>query len=747
MNPAITLVPGTAVPGQAELEQLRRTARIGRWIETAGVVALLLVAFAVPTLLVDRWLRLEWVFRALLLASFVVVVVRQVQRRLVRPLGVALSDDEMALAVERSVPTVKQALISSVQFERELQGSVPSVESTALKAAVVADVRRRLAAIPVARAIDAARIRRFALAIVGAVVFFAGWAGLDARSLGLWAARNLALTNVEWPRYTALALVGGDGGTVRLPQGDTLTVRVEVQGRVPDQLYVDYEFRGGERGSETASRTGDREFTWTVESVLADLELELQGGDSLPLPIAVTVVERPRIDDLAVTVNYPPYMERDPQPVAPGEGELRLPKGAVLTIAGRSQKPLAEAFVLFANEQKTVLARGADDLSFAGDFAPTAPGLLVVDVIDQDRLGAGMPPKLLLRVGEDKPPSLEFRLRGIGPSITAKARIPGDLKVRDDFGLRSVSASFRAVAVQTAEKGQEPPPEVAFEPAGATFANELGRSAVRYDTPAQVDLLQWNRQIADENAATNPVRPGMLFSLRFHATDNFGPGEPHEGIGESMVFRVVPAEQLGEELRRRQVEQRAELKRIRDDEQRALLELEMADPARAGDRAPQVRAALKTLVRQQLALGRRVDFVGETYQRLIWEYENNRLWEPNNARQQEGLIPAPLRDLAKDAFPASARLVDAFAAAPQEATKASAIEGYREIVRRIDAIMKAMEQAESIAALIEDLRSVIKLENEAIRDVQIRVRDKEADIFKSKRTSPDPTRSDKQESK
>ena len=748
---AITVTTGVPAPAHTELQRLRRAARTGMRIETAGTIALLLVAFAVPTLIVDRWLRLEWIYRALLLASFLYVVGRELQRRLLRPMAVALSDEEMALAVERSAPDVKQALISSLQFDRELHDGAAHVESPAMKAAVVADVRRRLDAIPFARAIDARRVRRFGLALAGAAAFFAAWAGIDAHSLGLWAARNLALANVEWPRHTSLHLADGSPAAFRLAQGDALTVLVAVRGPVPDQVTVDYAFQGGERGTETMSRTGDRELTWTIESVLTDATLVVRGGDALPLELAVTVVERPRIDDLTVTVTYPGYMEREPEVVPPTEGEIRLPKGASLAVAGRSQKPLGEAFVLFADEHKTPLTLAADRLSFAGDFAPTASGLLLVDVVDQDRFGAGMPPKLLLRVGDDQPPSLEFRLRGIGSSITAAARIPGELRVKDDFGLRTVSASFRAIEDVPPEKGAAPLPEVPFAPATAVFGDALLRSARRYETTAQVDLLQWNQQLQDENAASNPIRPGMLFSLRFHATDNFGPGDPHEGVGETMVFRVVTRERLAEELRRRQVEQRGELERIRDDEQRALLELtELVNPAEAGERRRQAEARLKTLARQQLALGRRADFVAETYQRLILEYENNRLWEPNNARQKEAQIPTPLRQLAKESFPATARQIEHFGVTAAEPTRAEAVAGCKELLRRIDAILKAMEEAETLAALIEDLRVVIDLEKQAIRQVQQTVQKREEELFRPKdgeSSPPSPTPPDKKDNR
>lgn len=719
---------GSPLPGQVQLARLRRRAHAGIWIEGLGVIALLLVAFAVPSLLTDRFLRLEWFVRALLLASFVAVVARMVQRRLSRPLALVLTDDEMALAVERRVPHLEQALISSLQFERELRAGDAGVESAALKAAVVADVRARVATIPFQHAIDGARVRRFAAAIAAAVLFFGAWAALHPASLGTWALRNLALSNVDWPRFTRLSLAGGSS-SLRVPQGDALTVRIAVDGSMPDQAWVDYEFADGERGAETMSRTGDAEFTWTIGAVLSDMTLSVQAGDSLPLPVEVTIVERPRIDDLTVRVTFPPYMERDPEVVPPTEGELRLPKGALLAIGGRSQKPLDDAFLLFGNDRRVALQRAADSLSFAGEFAPSASGLLVIDVVDRDRLGAGAPPKLVLRVGDDKPPAIEFRLRGIGPSITAHARLPGDLKVKDDFGLREVAVSARALVDQPVDKSQPVPAEAPFERAQAVFGEALTRSALRYETTAAVDLLQWNQE-RDENAPANRIRPGMLFSLRFHAKDNFGPGEPHEGIGETMTFRVVTRERLADELRRRQVEQRQEAERLLDEQRRATLELaEKPNPAAAGDKQKLAEAQLKALARLQQGLGRRTAFIGESYQRILWEFENNRLLEGNEVRQFEAAVPEPLAALAKEAFPAAARLVDRFAATHDEATRTAALDGYKDIEQRLLAIIKAMAQLESLAVLIEDLKNIIRLEGGAIDDVQQRLRQRERDIF------------------
>ncbi len=717
-------------PAHAALSRQRERARRGLWIEGAGLLGLLLLAFALPSFLTDRLLRLEWAYRAALLASFVFIAVRTLARRVIAPLGVELTDEEMALAVERRSPEMRQALISSLAFERSLRDAKAGPESPALMAAVVEDVRTRVAAIPFDRAIEAQRVRRHVGALAATVVVFAGWLAVDAGSLGLWARRNLLLGSVEWPRHTALEFAEADG-VVRLAQGDGLTVRVRSRGVVPDQVFLDYRFASGEEGADPMSRSGDDEFTLTIDAIVEDVELRASGGDAMPVSLRVQVVERPRLDDLALRIEFPAYMERGPEHVPATQGELRLPRGAVLHVAGRSHKPIADAFVLLGDDRRVALDRAADGFAFAGQFAPEASGSLTVDVVDQDRLGSGAPPRFLLRVGDDRPPTITFKLRGISSMVTTHARLPGQLLVRDDFGLRQVSAEMKVVADAAGQAiAAEPQPaDVPFERVETVFGAALERSALRYETAATVDLAQWN-PVPDEDGSANRIRPGCLLSLRYGAVDNFGPGDPHTGYGETMTFRVVTREKMLEELRRRQVEQRRELQGIVDEEKQALLELrENVSPQAAGDRRARVEARLDVLARQQQALGGRVAFVGENYQRILWEYENNNLIDPSKVRQLERVITEPLAVVAKESFPASSRLVKAFRASGTDEAKASAVEAYEEIVRRLQAVLEKMEESETLAALLEELRIVIKMEDSAIQQVENRVRAAEQELF------------------
>jgi len=282
------------------------------------------------------------------------------------------------------------------------------------------------------------------------------------------------------------------------------------------------------------------------------------------------------------------------------------------------------------------------------------------------------------------------------------------------------------------EPAKPGPADAPFDRVDVIYGDALAAVAVKYETSASIDLKQLNK-VPDEDVPDNKVRPGMLLSLRFQATDNYGPGDPHLANGEVLSFRVVSREKLIEELRRRQVEQRQEAERIRDEERTAMLDLrDTPSPGGAGDRA-RLEARFKTLARQQKALGLRVAFVGDVYQRILWEYENNRVWEPKKTREIEAVITVPLAALAREPFPATSKQVDEFSASADESVRTAAIAGYADILDRLEAIIKVMEQAETLAALLEHLRGVIKLEDQAVIEAERRLKEAGERIFRPDR--------------
>jgi len=708
---------------RAAFGRLRSRARLGIVLQGASGAIAAFAVFMLATLLIDRGLHLEVGYRLVVLVGFGVFTVRLLHRRMMRPLAVHLDDEEFALAVERSDPSVREQLISALQFEEALGGRGVVFDSPQLMRAVVDDVEARCERLGLERALDQRRIITAAAVLVLGLAVPAVWALVNPEALRLWAARNLTMSGEEWPRATHLQFAGVDASRVlRLPQGDDKTLVVVAAGVIPEQTVLHYEFDGGESGSESMTMTGDDEFSFTMQSVVDDVDVWATGGDGATAAVKIEIVERPRLDEVRLTVVHPPYMEQPDRDVSPGDGEVRLPRGGRLLVRGRSSKELASATLNLGDGQRMPMAIEDDHRGFSGSLEPDASGPLTLHVVDRDQLDTGAPPRFFLRVVEDAEPQLAFEPSGIGTMISNAAVIPGELTAADDYGLRTLRAEYQ---VTTPTEATEPrpdgapapqPPPVPWRPADVTGIGTLLPGAREFTADVGFDLLPLHPG-SDPNAANSPVRPGQFVTLRFAATDNFGPGDPHLAYSEPAVFRIVTREDLLADLERRQGEQRRELEMIVTDEKTDAATLrEIVSPTSNDPRAAAALGRVQAIARKQRGLGKRVQNVASQYRRILEELRNNRLLEPSDVADLTQLIVAPLLAVSKDDFPHSATAVKDFATTGKSDVRDVAVLSYESIIERLERVLQEMTEMENFATLLEDLRRVIKLQDAAIRE-------------------------------
>ncbi len=702
-------------------------------LEGAAVLVAAFVAFALASFVIDRTLRLETGYRLVLLLMLVVGMGRLIHLRLMKPLEVDLSDEEMALAVERADPGVRQALISALQFEDSLHAGRPIVESREMMTAVVDDVEQRAATMDISGAVDERRVRRYTAILAGAAIVGLGWTAMQPATVALWAKRNLLLSSVEWPRYTLLDFTDVEGGAIRVPEGEDITLLVRANGVVPDQAYLHYEFGGGETGAEPMTLTGENEFAFTLQSVLDDATVYATGGDGISPELRIEVVERPQLQDLAVTLIYPEYMKLEDRVLGATEGDVRMPRGGHLRLSARSTKPLQSASLTFGQDQRVPMEI-ADGERISGAFTPQETGLLTINVVDRDRLDSAQPPQLYLRLGEDREPAIDFQTSGIGAMVTPIARIPGTLKVRDDYGLREVAAQYRVMGTPEGEAPAENPAPATDDdewsaaeiPALDSFVPD---TASEYEEQVALDLRPMHPG-GDPASPESPLRAGQQIALRFTALDNFGPGDPHEGVGDAFVFRVVTREKLMEDLSRRQLEQRRELELILRAERASLAELsEIVSPTSEDPRAGQAKLRVLALAREQRALGRRVEGIGISYRQILDEFLNNRIFEPGDVTELRGTIVTPLESLAAEDFPDSASAVREFADSGKQDVRMVVVASYEAIIQRLEQVLAQMNEAENFATILQGLRETIKLQTSAIRATEKRQGEEAGGLF------------------
>lgn len=718
MSTTTTPPPAAASRRVRILAGLRGRVRRGVWTEGGGRLLLLALAWTLASLVLDHTLRLEWGYRAVLLGLGLGAALATLRNHLLDPLRVALPDAELALAVERVEPRAAQALISAVEFAAADPDRAGG-ESRALMEAVVRDVETALPGLGYRRAVDAGRVFRFGLAAAGCVAVLGAWAALFPDTAGLWAQRNLLLSAREWPRRTQLEFVDA-GAALRVPQGDEVTVRVRARGVVPEQVFLRYELDDGASGTEAMTLTGEGDFVAQLPPLPSEGVLQAHGGDGLTPELRIVLVPRPRIDQLALTAHVPAYVQRPPEAIPLGDAEVRVLRGTRIAVQGKATKVLREASLVPAEGARVALALAGDGAAFAGEFVPSESGAYALEVVDQDRLANAPQPRFVLRVVDDLAPKAAFLPRGVGARITPIARIPGTLRATDDFGLAAVGAEARAGGDATTPL----PADAPWLPLALPGLDTVGPGTEEFITETVFDLM---------GSSLGELKPEQTLALRLKALDRREP-EPQVGLSEPVVFRIVTKDKLLEELARRQAEQRRELQLILADLGAAKADLEaIPAPAAADPKAAANADRLQALARGQRTLGARVKAVGDAYSGILEEMRNNRLFEETVLRRLETGIVAPLRRVAQEEFPLGADQIAAFATGGQEEGRGVALATLEAAARVLRQVLRQMEQLESMAAVLESLREVLRLEENVADDLERLRRQVGTDIF-----GPDP---------
>ncbi len=200
----------------------------------------------------------------------------------------------------------------------------------------------------------------------------------QSQALGIWARRNLLLSEELWPRNTTLRVAGFDAdGRTKIARGSDLEFVVQAEaspGRdIPETTEIRYE-EGSTRGRETIGRSGNapiepgsyQNYSHTFKAVLAPLKFYIRGGDDRIGPLYVDVVDSPTVGQMVLHCDYPRYMKREPRDL-PVAGAMSLPRGPVVTVRAETNKDVVMAQVDDLTDDQSPLVQKID---LTGDGSP-----------------------------------------------------------------------------------------------------------------------------------------------------------------------------------------------------------------------------------------------------------------------------------------------------------------------------------------------------------------------------------------
>ncbi|MBX3466910.1 MAG: hypothetical protein KF878_08425 [Planctomycetes bacterium] len=631
-------------------------------------------------------LRAFALFVALLAAAAVTVF-------LTKPIRRPLSDDDVALLVEREHPALRDSLVSTVQLARQLDA--PDLyTSRALIRSTIDRTARQVDGVDFGRVVRTGPL----IPLWVLIAAFMGLGGLLMSNPTVAAYADTFYRRVvlgDWlaayPKLVKLHVLL-EGQDVAVAKGDDLTVDVRVLegAHLIDKLTVRTRF-GDARLEEREVRSADGLlYKKSYQNITEPFTFwfEDEKNDVVTPPFAVRVVQRPRVEGYEFFLRYPEYTGKPAEAVT--QPDLQVPVGTEVTYVVVANKPLEEA-ALRLEYERARRARGdaeapeaevgpkptfladikADAMADGGEWSAVGAALarLKLGAEDGRRVLVGRfhvnrdvrfyhellarepdgrsynhgakPVVFTVTALADQRPRVQIPVPGRRKQVTPQAKLPLVIEAADDYGLQSLALHHRTER-EGAQRGEE-------------------RIALPLTTPNPRQVkLPWQLDMADLR-----LQPGDLLRYVAVATDHNIDEALRTAESRAFEVQVVRPEDLERILQDRLQALKERLEAAAREE----TEVRTATLAFVGELGPKDvltdddKRRLHRLDQDQRRVTVRLEDVLNELTDIAAERALNRLDDAAAAALVEELSVA-VRDLAKDRSPVISReLEDARAVA------------------------------------------------------------------------------------
>ncbi|MEM6507180.1 MAG: hypothetical protein AAF711_17210, partial [Planctomycetota bacterium] len=274
-----------------------------------------------------------------------------------------------------------------------------------------------------------------ALMSVGVIVVFAV---VNGPFLGAGMARIFApWVDVEYPTNTQIILLEHE---LVVKEGDSAVIEVLIEGVIPDKATISVKTAEGRARDIELDVIKDR-CAYTITSASRNFTYRIKAGDDRTPWQKVRVVPAPRLDMVAVELDYPDYLQRDNETIE--ALTLTVPEGTGLTWQLKVDQAVSSAQIVRAEEEPIDLKLSSNgrEVTFASEVAASQG--YEFTWVERENGFAFTSPRYYLQVASDQPPRIE--LTSPTSNIVAMTGRPLDLAIRmqDDHGIGSVSVFYR----------------------------------------------------------------------------------------------------------------------------------------------------------------------------------------------------------------------------------------------------------------------------------------------------------------
>ena len=299
-----------------KLESLREMLRTTFALEGLGLTAAVFLGIVLVGFALDNLFWLSAGIRIILLVGGLSAVVFLLVLRIIRPLARKVSNERVAIVLEKAYPGLDNAVINAVQLGRDrLEGYSRLVADE-----IVKDADLEVKTLELPKAVERRRLKRYSIAAAvaaGAVLLYV--VAFPAHFANAFERYSHFSTYVPPITKTKIEI---EPGNITLRSGEDLVVTCTPSGNVPDGAQIQF----GD-GSRLSMQFEGGRFAYRLADVTEPITYVVYAGDARSPDFKVNVIYVPTVERVTITYEYPEYTGLSDRIVENTTGDLDAVEG------------------------------------------------------------------------------------------------------------------------------------------------------------------------------------------------------------------------------------------------------------------------------------------------------------------------------------------------------------------------------------------------------------------------------------
>lgn len=533
----------------AYFQLIRIIGKVRRWIRIKGLIEGILSSFSVLLGLVIVFSILDYSIsfnsqvRLYFLIGLILSIIILLIKFIVIPLLSPLTEDKIALRIQKRYPALRDDLINSIQLFPIASSTDEVYVSKALIGELIRKTSQKVRIVNPFEVEDIKRLKKFFFISLLVSLIFSFLLFFPPRILPFALPR--LLRPLDYEQVNRLLQV--TPGNIEVLHGESQKIGVEIfqRGGTP---YLIYKISGGnwQRAKmlrEAYSEGETRKFSYKFSKITQPIDYFIKWKDLRTQTYSISVVILPEVGDISVKYIYPSYTGLPELKVGKTSGDLEALLGTQVQMTLKANKPIRKGFLL-TDDGKRLPFKIERDLYLKGGLVLTGERVYWVEVEDTQGYTNPSPIKHYIKILLDNLPQIKIIAPGCDLTVSEKSKVELAYEASDDFGLSQIDLVYQKLTGETYDSMK--PERIRIK----RFHPSVGQKLLDY---------QWELEKLD-------LHPGELISYYLEAWDNDVISGPKSSLSQTYYLEVFSYLKEHEEIEEMEHHFREEILRILGDQ-------------------------------------------------------------------------------------------------------------------------------------------------------------------------------------